>query len=294
MNSDKIAKELGFGVQAVYKSLKRSGLKSNNKKPKNPRTVTEKQIENAITLYGYGHTLQTIVEVLNLNCSSSALRNLLINRGVKLRPRGKMPCFNENYFEIIDDEHKAYWLGFIYADGGLVNNCLTLGVQLSDREIIEKFKNDMRSNNKIIEYNSEKWNKHMAQIGFTSNKLKEDLNKLGVVHNKTFLLKEIPDIPKDLKRHFIRGLFDGDGTVFINSKLDSLRVGFYGTYDLLKDVQRELNVSLDTSVNKIYEKVGCWLLSYAKKSDIEKIYHYLYDDSTIYLTRKYKKFKEKI
>lgn len=209
-----------------------------------------------------------------------------------MRSRGKQSNFNEDYFNIVDDEHKAYWIGFIYADGNLTKNRLRIEVQSRDVEIINNIKSDLGSTNKIIASKNEK--KNNFAIGFCSNKMAKDLNKYGVIENKTFKLKNTPNIPHHLIRHFIRGYFDGDGTVYINSKQNSLRIGFYGTKDFLTSIQNHFHKELGTSLNSIYEKSGCWLLSYAKQSDIKKIYDYLYADAELFLQRKKLKFQEKI
>lgn len=291
-NSDMIAKELGVNRTTIYKHLSKLGLKSHNKKPLNPRKLTEEKIKIAIEMYYSGLSMLQIVEELNLNCTQSALRLLFINRNIQLRPRGKVSGFDEDYFEIIDDEHKAYWLGFIYADGNVHKNTFQIELKSDDRKIMECLREDLKSNNKLCPVTTK--GKNNLHISFTSQKITNDLRKYGVVDNKTHYLQCVPDIPNVLVRHFIRGYFDGDGTVFINSKNNSLRVGFYGTNKLLLDIQERLYQELETSVNKIYEKVGCYLLSYARKSDIIKIYHYFYDDADIFLERKKRIFDENL
>lgn len=292
LNSSDIAKFMKISRKTVYKYLNKNNLKSHNKKPLSPRTMTDKTIDEIKRLYEDGRTLEEIIQLLNLNCTSSAIRGLLIRRNVQLRNRGKQSNFNEDYFNVIDNEHKAYWIGFIYADGNVTKNRLRIEVQSQDIEIINNIRNDLCSTNKIIEIKNN--NKNNVAIGFCSNKTVKDLNKYGIVENKTFKLKGIPNIPDNLIKHFIRGYFDGDGTVYINSKADSLRVGFYGTKELLMSVQKYLNEKIETSLNLIYEKSGCWLLSYAKLSDIKKIYDYLYSDSELFLKRKKLKFQEKL
>jgi intein-encoded DNA endonuclease-like protein len=107
-------------------------------------------------------------------------------------------------------------------------------------------------------------------------------------------LESIPNISPHLIKHFIRGYFDGDGTVYLNNKSGKLRFGFYGTYKLLEDIKLYLNKELGLSNNKLYEKVGCWLLSYSKKEDINKFYDYIYSDADLFLTRKKMKFEDNI
>lgn len=292
LNSCDISKRMGISRKVVCKALSCHNLKSHNRKPFSPRKISNLELEKAINLYQNGCTLSEIVSLLELDCSSSAIRGLLIRRGVEMRSKGRQSNFNEKYFDAIDDEHKAYWLGFIYADGNLTKNRLRIEIQSRDIEIINNLRKDLNSTNKIIICKNE--TKDNVSIGFCSNKMAAALNRHGVVENKTFKLKNIPNIPQHLIRHFICGYFDGDGTVYINSKNNSLRVGFYGTKDLLTSIQNNLHEETGASVNKIYEKAGCWLLSYARRSDIKKIYDYLYTDAELFLERKKLKFQEKI
>jgi intein-encoded DNA endonuclease-like protein len=296
INSYEIANILKIKRQTVYECLKENNLKSHNKKPLKPRKIKEEDISKAIDLYYQGYSINKIIEELKLDCSSSALRGLFIRRNVKLRRRGKQSNFNECYFEKIDNPHKAYWLGFIYADGNITNNRLRIEVHKKDIEIIHNILIDLQSDNKIITDNSisDFGKKNNVAIGFCSDKMKCDLEKYGVIENKTHKLEKIPDIPKNLIRHFIRGYFDGDGTVYLNNKSKSLRFGFYGTYKLLENIKLHLYEELGLSTNKLYEKAGCWLLSYSKKEDINKFYNYIYSDIDIFLTRKKKKFDDNI
>ena len=176
----------------------------------------------------------------------------------------------------------------------ITKNRLKIEVQYKDIEILNNIKKDLKSDNKIIKsnYESSFGIKNNVSIGFCSDKMKEDLEKYGIIENKTHKLKSIPNIDDDLKRHFIRGYFDGDGTVYMNSKSNSLRFGFYGTKELLSDIQNYLSIKIGLSVNLLYEKIGCWLLSYSKKEDINKFYDYIYIDSDLFLNRKRNKFKE--
>lgn len=76
-----------------------------------------------------------------------------------------------------------------------------------------------------------------------------------MVPNKSHTEFHIPDINPELIRHFIRGYFDGNGTVFLQSKSQSVRIGFYSNETLLKDIQLQLNKSIKTPINKIYKKL---------------------------------------
>jgi hypothetical protein len=123
--------------------------------------------------------------------------------------------FNENYFENIDSEDKAYFLGFILADGYVSKNGLKISLQLKDKHILEEFIKNINGNNNILEYYNQKSTyglQSYCRLDLNSQKIKNDLNKLGFDNNKTNYIN-IPNILDDLKSHFWRGVFDGDGWI---------------------------------------------------------------------------------
>ena len=149
----------------------------------------------------------------------------------------KFKC-NENFFEVIDTEEKAYWLGFLYADGCVQQkgNYYTTKIDLAtiDRNHIEKFKKSLDSNHNINDY------KDHSKIVIGSKKMFNDLNNKGCVPKKTLILEfpTIEQVPEHLVHHFIRGYFDGDGTINIMKqfKTPQARFQLLGTYDFLKGV----------------------------------------------------------
>ena len=212
-------------------------------------------------------------------------------------------CFDENYFEVIDTEHKAYWLGFIMADGGVCKTCnevsgpnrLYINISAKDKEHLQKFCEDIKLDKQNIkEYTpiGTYSNNPMVKVCVNSIKLCNDLKTYGIIPNKTG--KElIPSIiPNNLIRHFIRGFFDGDGC-FTKNKDKIQSIMFCGPYDFLNQLQNifiENNLlSNDESVFIYQEKRNnkkLFYLRYNKSNIRNNITEYMYNDSTIYLNRK--------
>lgn len=135
--------------------------------------------------------------------------------------------FNENYFSEIDTEEKAYWLGFIAADGNVSKNRLRINLARKDSEHLYKFRNALQSVSKIKEYTvdlnkiNKKWTKHCKMCYFvvTSSKMINDLKKYNIIPNKTKYF-ELPSLLINNKYidSFYRGYFDGDGCIKYNHK----------------------------------------------------------------------------
>ena len=129
----------------------------------------------------------------------------------------KRKTYNENYFDVIDSEDKAYFLGLIYADGCVVNNqneyrykvCLKL--HNKDKHILDDLIKYVEGE-MCIWYHGQR---DMCEVSFSGKKIVKDLEDKGVFPNKTFTIK-YPVIDEKLERHFLRGYFDGDGCIRIS------------------------------------------------------------------------------
>lgn len=213
---------------------------------------------------------------------------------------------NIDYFNKIDNEWKAYWLGFLYADGcnDTSNNCVRLKLQKRDKLQIIKFKNSLQSdaNLKVIKSNRHTLNGReirsgeQVEINICGKKLSEDLSRLGCVRNKTYIL-QFPNndiLPDFLMRHFIRGYFDGDGWVSVNIDRKIMYVGFVGMQcfiEPLKDyLVNKLNIENVTIRRRKNRESKAVEISWSSILDCEKLFNYLYNNCNIYLERKFLKF----
>lgn len=204
---------------------------------------------------------------------------------------------DSNYFDIIDTEHKAYWLGFLTADGYLSNKD-TLELTLSEKDVnhIELFKKHLNSEHNIYIKKCSLRNKVFKQcrIAFTDHKIATDLRKYGINNNKTFNAY-IPFnyIPNHLLRHYVRGLFDGDGSVY-KSGDNRINVTIVCTASI--EMGNNLITCLfDNDISSTYSidkrtKHNLYCININKTREIQRLFKWMYSDATIYLERKYKKF----
>lgn len=271
-------------------------------------SIIEKQLgiekEDYIPIYRNKEKLLELIELYET--PGAVAKHLGINRttitewynrfGLDLETRRTLKL-NENYFDEIDTEHKAYWLGFIMADGCMDKTCtkLTLNISKNDEHILNVFKKDINSS-ATIKY-SENNGFIYSRILLCSLKMCKSLIYHGITPRKTG--REIlPDtIPEELIRHFIRGYMDGDGSVVTYEKCNSaIRLDFASTsYNIFYSIHEHLikNNIIDSKIIIKQElKSKCRHLNYHSLNAV-KVLDYLYKDSTIYLERKYNKYKEK-
>jgi len=205
---------------------------------------------------------------------------------------------NDNYFETIDDEHKAYWLGFIYADGFIVSDSSKFGVSLSndDKPHLEKLKLALEFTGEVKDYVQTKGYAEgvtYSRLLITSSKIKQDLIKHGVVPNKTNLI-EFPDfLPQDLISHFIRGYFDGDGCITHHSTQVCGNLNYMikitGTYDMIKKIESHIGVPFQIAQRFPERGVDNFSIETGGNTKVKKILNYMYKDATVFLDRKYNK-----
>ena len=157
----------------------------------------------------------------NQHRNSSITYHFHITKEVDKIARPRTYTVNENYFNNIDTEDKAYWLGFLYADGYITQRGFGLAVKSEDRPHIQKMLDAMDSDYDIKDYvTSTKTKNNYGEHGYSRvivshKQLREKLIQYGMVENKSLIL-EPPKIEfgtDELKRHFIRGFFDGNGSI---------------------------------------------------------------------------------
>jgi hypothetical protein len=200
--------------------------------------------------------------------------------------------FDEKFFDIIDTEEKAYWLGFLYADGSQNGNQFQICLKIDDKEHLEKFRSIIRAQHaikEIIKTNHKKGTAALFQI--SSKYFCDTLQKQGCIKNKTFVVK-FPILPTNLQNHFIRGVFDGDGTIGImNKKYGYKKWTIYSaSFDFTKSIYNILKTNgLVVNLYKREYKDGRqpgYNVEIHKKDEFTKLYNYLYGDGTIFLERK--------
>lgn len=198
---------------------------------------------------------------------------------------GRFHLFNENFFTNIDTEEKAYWLGFIFADGSIHKNGNRINITLKESDLIhlEKFAKEINYKGKIANVINTK----ACSLTLYSKKMSSDLVKLGCMSDKSskIVFPDTDIVPLYLQNHFMRGYFDGDGCL-TSSKRPTFSI--VSNYVFIEKFQELLINELNISKTKLYKHKGqnTYSLIYGGVKMIKKIVQYLYKDSNIFLDRK--------
>lgn len=208
-----------------------------------------------------------------------------------------------HFFDNIDSEEKAYWLGFLTADGWINLNPEThsgttgVEIQYGDIDHLRKFNKALRGNYQITDrwrpciLSSPTKKNHTCCLRIFSLTMYESLTKLGFTNKKSFDAT-IPKLNSKLLRHFIRGYFDGDGCFSFTEKAFSVNF-ITASKTLYSDLTKFLKQQgLHYSQYRYFSEyhTQMYTISINRKQDKIKFLDYIYKDCSVYLTRKYKKY----
>jgi hypothetical protein len=278
------------------------------------RKWTEEEIQKLINIYPYTENEQISIELnrtvpaiiykagqLNLRKSKEHINKISAVKFAKIghltgRKNGQANrnhFFNENYFDVIDTQEKAYWLGFIHADGSLVFDkkrnritCLDICVKGEDGDLVEQFVRDISGDLTKIERRLNNNQRPMARIRLRSPILLESLYNLGIRPRKSYKNDGILIKDKTNFKHYLRGYFDGNGTVY--KARDHIRMQIVGPENLCHDVRTEIEKEIGIKGGNVYpcRHSDRSILLYQTNKQCISIANWMYDDATRYLKRK--------
>lgn len=226
----------------------------------------------AIQLYSKGVSIQSIANQLGI--SGSSFYRLLKENGLN---RSLSQSLSSNYsrdtlFSELPREEVQYWLGFIAADGSLSYRG-TLSLNLSPK--------DFNHLNKYIEFSSANFlsGQNYIRAYFDNKQVAQRLISYGITPSKTRTLEM--NIP--ITRHFIRGVFDGDGCISLGKKSNKFSIVSASEkfavqiFDFFKSESVLLNFNCYN---------GLYMISTGAYDKLRVVNEILYKDSTVFLERK--------
>lgn len=155
----------------------------------------------------------------------SEVQSLSIKKYMSKGKYGKKYNIDENYFKTIT-ANTAYILGFLSADGYINNDLhfVRIALQESDKEFLELIKNELKYEGEIKSVKRKVRSKEydVCVLTIYNKTIVKDLNNFNLISNKSLIFHVPYDkIPKVYWIDYIRGIFDGDGSVKIRKKQES-------------------------------------------------------------------------
>lgn len=212
--------------------------------------------------------------------------------------------FNQYIFDVIDTPEKAYWLGFFYADAYNSDTINTFSLTLKDDDYghLVKLCN-------FVGLPESKINRYLSYIGdktyptcsikMYSKHLCQKMVELGCPRAKSFIIQYPNWLDCNLDKHFIRGIFDGDGCLTYRKDTKEWKWSLASTIECCESIQKILLSTLNFIVNfHCISKTNnnTYELEQSGNEKILKIMEWLYSDNSenIQLVRKYEKYLDLI
>lgn len=266
------------------------------------KTKRNRQIDQQIiNLYNSGLSTYEVAE--KIKCSQTCVLNCLKQNNITRRSTSSYNTkyiTNYNFFDKIDNEQNAYFLGLLYADGNVYvknNHSYEVSIQLqeSDKLILEKLRDYLCKNLLLKQIINKKNGKLHYLLKINSKELCINLINLGCIPDKSLKLK-FPEIKKQYIVHFIRGYFDGDGSLYSKkpSKTGHVNYGWQitSTFNFCNYVKNYLlKMGIHSSM-----RLACktntitYTLSVGGNKQVKKLLDWIYLGANIYLDRKHDKY----
>lgn len=242
----------------------------------------------------------TMVEIGRIfSTKASTISRILKENQIPINNRKVNRDFNEDFFHIVDTPEKAYYIGLLFADGSIVLDSkgrapdIRLELMESDISVLQNLKESLKINS-ALRYNKRANRQNgTLTLSIRSKQMAEDLQQYGIIPNKTKNQKELVlnKIPVDLYSHFLRGLIDGDGSIYQDKR--GWHISFTSHYyNLVNEVGELLyNIAqIPKTTNPTYYN-GVAKITINGKS-AKKILSILYVNAKHYIARKYSKAME--
>lgn len=229
------------------------------------------------------------------NCSHTNVSKYLKRFGIKNKTKikgneyARIYNINHDYFEIIDSHEKAYWFGFVYADGyvmkkGSGSDTFRVTLAKRDEAHLEKLRNKF-GDMKISNYTQKGTGHKAVYFSVSSSKLISDMEKLNMTFPK-FKRKGLPYIQNKYFYSFLLGVFDGDGSIVVSNNIPTITV--LGHIEFVEWLRKKLKDDgfIFNGVN-IHKLQGIYRLSFSSQKNIPLFYRKVYiENDTPYLKRK--------
>ncbi len=222
--------KLNFSDSVIKRILKENNIliRSNpgaKKGERRKQEISRELQDEIIEAYNKGWGLNKVVQKLNLPFDADKVKRILKDNNIKIRNyyEAKQVAegtdlrkyhINDNYnFE----SHNGAWLlGFIAADGYLpithgASNRVVITLAEQDEDVLYMIKHELEYTGHITRHLNN--NYPASSLAFTSKPIRQKIESYGIGNNKTFKLKHLPKLSDEYMLDFIRGFFDGDGSI---------------------------------------------------------------------------------
>ena len=300
INQKNIGRVFGVSESKIGRVLKTEGVQAKSSKDYCSILNHEDEI-NVIEQYTGGKNMKEIARMYN--CSSSVIDDVLRRNGIKKKSFSeafRKYNIDDYYFDEINNQDKAYMLGFFYADAYNISSYdkhlynISLLLQPCDKYMLERMRENMGMEREVKTIINSTNKKPYVKIEIMNKHMVLRLDELGIVRNKTRKTAFPFYLSKELYSHFVRGLLDGDGCIVHSLN----RVTMVGSKQLMNDLANVIEeyVGFRQHVGEYKISPGICYMHISAKWKIEAFLDWVYKDADMKLLRKYElylRIKEK-
>ena len=255
-------------------------------------SLTTEQVKEVCRRYQAGEN--SVQLALSLHVSPRTIRAWLERAGTPRRYRPRRYTCDHSYFSAIDTQEKAYWLGFVAADGYVHQRLCLLKLTLAshDASHVQRFAAALQSTYPL--HQRRQGSRYsVAAVGVRSATLVAALATWGITQRKSATVPWPAVLRSDLLRHYLRGYVDGNGGFYVyptGKPTPSFSFSVGSNRSFLQDAQCYLMQHCDLNRTKFdgRRRGASWfaLLRYKGRLQVSRIFHLLYDGATVWLPRK--------
>ena len=297
LGSDTISKQFDIHPNTVLKILKQAGIER--------RPILRKKIQisdepKIVEMYQQGLSAPEIAHQFGV--AHTLILRYLEKNGIDRRSAEechRIYPIREDFFDVIDTQEKAYFLGFLYADGGNNKDANFVRVDLArkDKDILEKLASliyleeplqHIKDQNREKEYKGQKVIYHTSYFNINSKYICHKLEELGCPAAKSLVIT-FPKwlVDPELQRHFIRGYYDGDGGVSLTDvKERGAHTRMVSTFEFCqsmhKIISKETGIQFGEPYNDVDDK-NVYSIHLSGNRQVVHFLDWLYKNATIYL-----------
>ncbi len=283
-----LAKKYGVSHSPVYRFLKRRGIQF--------RDYSIKCNNNKV-LDDYRDGLSSREVAQKHGISPASVLRLCHRFNIPLHSKDdfRLYTFNENAFDNMDDEYSNYWMGFLFADGCNDGRGLVLDLKTGDKSHLRKFCSFLSFSGPIVDRKPKIRNGKtykMSGVTICSTSFANKLSTLGCVRRKSLKLEFPKWLDSDKVSHFLRGYFDGDGTLSLSPSRLSGGCAITSSTEFCLHIKKLLSPIINFKIQHLSGSKKSAFLRNSKRFEFIKFLDYIYENSDVYLDRKYNLYQE--
>lgn len=292
-----LSQKYGVAHSSLCKKIKRLGLARTQKEINLSHTLITDKKDREDIVYKYTQLRKSCCVLgKEYGVSKDTIGRVLREEGVTVLKNGQIlgTKRNEDFFREIDTPHKAYILGLLYADGAVQKEGKYTRLTLAeyDKELLEKIKVAMGIEEVNLNFMRSNKENHANQYQLTLCRAEgtKYLISHGCTPRKTFEIRFPTWLNDELMPHFVRGYFDGDGSI-ASEEAKIANINFCSNPEFIKGAQEylEKKLNIKTYVSKPKnDKIN--YLCFGNKDAKIKFMEYIYKDADLYMERKYKHY----